>query len=101
MEDRDFKKMSEISRSIEKLIHDRSAAENLLLSKAWRNSCGAIIYSRTSIWSIEKDLLVIKVEDERWRKALKGMEKELTSRLNEALGEEKFKQIRFILASPR
>lgn len=95
MDEKDFEKMSVISRSIKKIMRDHSAAEELLLSRAWKESVGDIIFSKTSIGAVGKEVLTVDVQDERWRKVLKGMKRELLRRLNESLGEERFKEVDF------
>ena len=96
MTERDFKKISDISKSLKNIIEDRSKAESILIWNAWKASVGHMIFSNTVIRAMEKGQLIVEVSDQSWKKALYEMEDDLVRKLNEWMGEEKIKEIVFL-----
>ncbi len=93
MPQKDFEKIFEISKSLNRIIRDTSAADSILVSKGWRLSCGEIIFSRTRIADIKDEELIVEVEGDRWFHELSRIKGDLIIRLNEFLGIQRFKRI--------
>jgi len=96
MVEKDFIKISDISKSLENIVEDRSRAESILIWSAWKASVGEMIFSNTGVRSLEGGRLMVEVSDRRWKKALDEMEDDLVRKLNEWMGEERIKEIVFL-----
>ncbi len=95
MDENDFMRISEISRSIRDIIEDRSKAENVLIWKAWMDSAGEIISSKATLRGIRGATLLIDVKDEQWCTVLLAMKSQLINKMNRWIGEERFNDIIF------
>ncbi len=93
MRQKDFENIFDISKSLKEVLRDHSAADAILVSKAWRLACGEIIFSKTDVSEIKDEELVLRVEEERWFHELSGMESDLLARLNNFLGTQRFRRI--------
>lgn len=93
MSKEDFEKIFEVSRSIKKMIRDHSAADSILVSHAWKLSCGDIIFSRTHLSEIKDEELIVEVDGDRWYQELHRIKGDLIVRLNELLGGQRFKRM--------
>ncbi len=100
MGEKDFTRLSEISKSIRGIIEDRSKAENILIWKAWMDSAGDIISSKATLRSVRGEVLIVDVEDEQWRAVLIAMRPHLINKMNRWIGEERFNNIIFEIRKP-
>lgn len=90
---KDFEKIFEVSKSLKKILRDRSAADSILVSRAWRWASGEIIFSKTDLSEIRDDEIILRVEEDRWFQEMLKMKSELCTRLNDFLGTKRFKRI--------
>lgn len=93
MSQKDFETIAEISMSLRKMLRDQSAADSILVSKAWRSACGEIIFSKVHLSEIKEDELILEAEEDRWILELSRVKRDLTARLNDCLGIQRFKRI--------
>lgn len=58
-------------------------SEYAALSRAWRDSCGDIIFMMTSVVKFSDGVLIIAVHDQNWLSELNFMKGELTERMKQ------------------